>query len=470
MELSKYDPAFVRQYADGVIQETSRSTIGCIIPAYNEEETIGPVLESLLNQTRLPDEIHVVVNNTKDDTFYVAHEYAGTHTRQYRDDVMTTKVYVHDAGSVPDRKVGALNIGFKHVEHLDYLLGVDGDTILDRKTVASLVAEMDADQRIGGISAIYSVDTKDAHNPISGFLVAGQRQQFASFNRQNLLKGRNMSVLGGQCSLFNMNALKSVQNQFRQAGPWVSDSEVEDSLLSIQLKKLGYFTKISATARANVGGMMTLKSLDAQQVKWNYGAIDLLWPGQRNNIKGMPFHPNLRIRWWENWNMLLNMLVRLGFILLLLASVGIGAFTFSPWWLIPPVLAIALNVKIALTMHNRKASDVIFALLFLPAEIYLWVRMGHFVRAWVQFFSAKDQDNWTAQSNAESGKGKNVYLYPLFAALVILATIVVIWFTIPLAIQTTILYIAWHFQVIVTVLLCLSMLRQLLKRNKGFKF
>jgi len=29
--------------------------------------------------------------------------------------------------------------------------------------------------------------------------------------------------------------------------------------------------------------METLRALDGQQVKWNYGAIDLMWPGQRSN-------------------------------------------------------------------------------------------------------------------------------------------------------------------------------------------
>ena len=48
-----------------------------------------------------------------------------------------------------------------------------------------------------------------------------------------------------------------------ERSPWVSDSEVEDSLLSLQIKSAGYLTKISARARAHVGGMTTLRSLDA---------------------------------------------------------------------------------------------------------------------------------------------------------------------------------------------------------------
>ena len=64
-----------------------------------------------------------------------------------------------------------------------------------------------------------------------------------------------MAVLGGQCSLLSMEALKNVMVDNRQATPWVKDSEVEDSLLSLQIKNLGYATKISARARASVGGM-----------------------------------------------------------------------------------------------------------------------------------------------------------------------------------------------------------------------
>src|SRR3954454_20023107 len=58
---------------------TYRPVIGAVIPAYNEAESIESVLRSLLAQTRLPDTIHVIVNNTKDDTFELAAQFAGPH-------------------------------------------------------------------------------------------------------------------------------------------------------------------------------------------------------------------------------------------------------------------------------------------------------------------------------------------------------------------------------------------------------
>ena len=51
-------------------------SISCVVPAYNEAETIESVLRSLLTQTRLPDEIHVTVNNSKDETFVLAAKFA----------------------------------------------------------------------------------------------------------------------------------------------------------------------------------------------------------------------------------------------------------------------------------------------------------------------------------------------------------------------------------------------------------
>ena len=261
----------------------------------------------------------------------------------------------------PHKKVGALNYGFSLIPEADYLLGVDGDTTLARDCVERLEEEIVSDTRIGGISAVYSIDDRGFKGLVAPLLIAGQRAQFAAFNMQNMLRGRNMAVLGGQCSIFSMRSLRDVMVANRQSTPWVSDSEVEDSLLSLQIKSAGYLTKISARARANVGGMTTLRSLDGQQVKWNYGALDLMWPGQRGDTKGQPFHPNLRLRWAENLGMLTNIFTRIAFVLLLAAALSIDAFVFSPVWLIPPVVAILLNLRIACSMRYRTWRDIMFA-------------------------------------------------------------------------------------------------------------
>ncbi|OUZ07311.1 glycosyl transferase [Aeromicrobium sp. PE09-221] len=446
---------------------SDRATVGCVIPAYNEGESIAAVLDALLTQTRPPDVIHVVVNNTTDDTVEVASHYAGIHARMTAEGEQIIEIFVHDIGENKDKKVGALNYGFFLVEGYDYLLGVDGDTTPEPTATAELLAEIESDGRIGGISAIYSIDDTALSAPMEKFLVAGQRAQFAAFNMQSLLRGRNIAVLGGQFSIFSIQALRDVMRESHQDTPWVKDSEVEDSLLSLQIKSAGYLTKISATARAHVGGMPNLRALDGQQVKWNYGAIELMWPGQRGDTKGQPFHPNLRIRWFELVSMLLNILTRAMFITLALCSISIGAFVFQWWWLLPPAVATILNYRVARSMKYRNRRDTLFALLIIPAEAYMWVRVGHFVRAWAKFFTNAQTDNWAAQARAERGAGHG-HLYPYAVALILLAATFAAWTQLSLGLQSDILAYAWPVLGIITIAQTAWMGMKALRNYRGF--
>ncbi|WP_433367464.1 glycosyltransferase family 2 protein [Actinoplanes sp. CA-142083] len=443
------------------------ATISCIIPCYNEQDTIADVLKSLLSQTRLPDVIHVIINNTDDDTPEIARGFEGRHTRSVKGEEFVTTVHVHDMGANPDKKVGALNYGYFLSRGFDYVLGVDGDTTLARDAVERLELEMTDDPRIGGLSAIYSIDKSRFKGAMARFLIAGQRAQFAAFNMDNLLRGRNMAVLGGQCSLFNMRALETVMIRHHQQAPWVRDSEVEDSKLSLQIKDAGFSTKISASARAYVGPMTNLRALHGQQVKWNFGAIDLFWPGTRGDNQGQPMHPNLRLRWYENISMVFNIGSRLGFLLLLVAALSIHAFVFNPIWLIPPVVAMVLNFRLAMAMKDKSASDLLYAVLIIPAELYMWIRMGHFVSAWAQFLAKTDKDNWAAQANAEKGKG-SAYVMPLVVLLAVMGGAIYAWSQQSVGVQSAILSLGWPVLYIATIAQTVFMLRKLVRRHRGF--
>ena len=454
-------------FADPTRDVPRTATISCIVPAYNEEETIADVLTSLLSQTRLPDVIHVIINNTDDDTPEIARRFEGPHERVVKGELFRTHVHVHDIGVNPDKKVGALNFGYFLSRGYDYILGVDGDTTLERRCVEWLEKEIVTDPRIGGLSAIYTFDKSRVKGAMARFLVSGQRAQFAGFNMDNLVRGRNMAVLGGQCSLFSIRALESVMYRHHQSAPWVRDSEVEDSKLSLQIKDSGFSTKISARARAFVGPMLTLRALHGQQVKWNFGGIDLLWPGQRGDTKGQPLHPNLRLRWYENVSMLFNVGTRMSFLLLLAAALSIDAFVFNPVWLIPPAVATLLNLRIAASMHDKSASDIFYALLFFPSELYMWVRMGHFMTAWVQFFARSEKDNWAAQAAAERGRG-SAYVMPAVCAVATFVVLIYAWSQQSVAIQSAILSIGWPVLYLITVLQTLFMIKKLIRRQRGF--
>lgn len=58
--------------------------ISVVIPAYNEEKYIGACLESLKNQTRAPDEVIVVDNNSTDRTAEIAASYGAKVVREQK--------------------------------------------------------------------------------------------------------------------------------------------------------------------------------------------------------------------------------------------------------------------------------------------------------------------------------------------------------------------------------------------------
>jgi cellulose synthase/poly-beta-1,6-N-acetylglucosamine synthase-like glycosyltransferase len=444
-----------------------RPTIGCVVPACDEQASIADVITALLGQTRIPDVIHIVVNNTTDETMRVASAFAGPHHVVTDLGEQFTELFVHDIGTNPAKKVGALNYGYTLVEACDYLLGVDGDTIADPRAVQLLEAETLSESRIGGLSAIAAVPASPLRGLIPRFLVAGQRAQFAACNLQNLLHGRNMAVLGSQFTLFSTAALRTVMAATHQRTPWVRDSDVEASLLSMQLKRAGYLTKISSSARAEVAGMTTLRGYDAQQVRRTHGAIDLMWPGRRGDTPGRPFDPSVRPRWGEASRMLLGLLVRVGFLALALASLSTGTLAFSAWWLAPVLVAALLNLRIALAMKDRRAGDVLFASLIVPAEIFAWVRLGHFARSWSLFLAHRRVDGWSMQIMAEKGRSRGHWM-PLIGVIALAAVLVTVWSMLTATARIAVLRVGWPVVVTIAVVLTAHTFFKLVRRHQGY--
>ncbi|BDZ39172.1 glycosyltransferase [Microbacterium suwonense] len=196
-----------------------RSSIGCVIPAHDDEATIAAVLTSLLQQTRVPDVIHVIVHGTSDGTVPAASVFAGPHEIVTGLGEQFTEVFVHDIGANPGQQIGALNYGYSLVEGYDFLLVVDGDAVGDAHAVEHLEAHAVSDTRIGGILAIRSIDRTRATGILPRLLLTAQRSRLAAATLQNLLPGRSTAMLGGQFSLLSITALRAVMDAGRLRTP-----------------------------------------------------------------------------------------------------------------------------------------------------------------------------------------------------------------------------------------------------------
>ena len=191
------------------------ATIGCVIPACNEEETIARVVDALLAQTRVPDVIHVVVSGTSDSTVKVASQFAGAHGLNSPRGEQFTEVFVHDIGGIPGRRLSALNYGYSLVEGCDYLLGVGGGAVAERHAVEHLEAEALADDSIGSVHA----DCGGAE--------------------------------GVWFTMLSTHALRRVMRHTDRATPWAADGIVSECSLWLPLEDLGFRTTTSPHARAS---------------------------------------------------------------------------------------------------------------------------------------------------------------------------------------------------------------------------
>ena len=99
--------------------------LSIIIPAHNEEKYLASCLNSFIGQTRQPDELIVVDDNSSDNTHKIALEFAKKHN--------WIKVFHRKSSDehIPGKKVvDTFNFGLQHASDYDLIGKFDADIIL----------------------------------------------------------------------------------------------------------------------------------------------------------------------------------------------------------------------------------------------------------------------------------------------------------------------------------------------------
>lgn len=421
-----------------------------IIPAHNEADGIAATITALLNQTRKADRIVVVADNCTDNTVAIARRFQG--------------VSVMETVNNNERKVGALTQAWRRWgAGYDYICGTDADTILERNCLAQLEAEMQKDKKIGGVCARFTFDQNQADSPMTSALVRLQRIEFSEWVSEIGHRKRSAYVLGGQCTMFRNSALMYIADHSRRGSPWDSSSMVEDAATSIELQQARYKTMMSHSARAYAGAMPSLRALWAQRLKWEQGGVRLMLD---NGYKG-----SVKTRWHQQIGLFMDLMNRVLFLLLFSAAISQGKFTFSPWWVIPPVLSIFVNLRAVWKTPHRKPMDVVFALLVFPAELYLLFQLAVGVVSWAHVLVGAERNGWENQYRAEKGNSGN--LGKIFLAVVgvgaFLYSVSIGWTYVNSDMQDKLLTAGWILVAGVTLTNCARMLFKLLRPARGFR-
>jgi poly-beta-1,6-N-acetyl-D-glucosamine synthase len=430
--------------------------IVCFVPAHNEEADIARTLDALLTQTRRIDRIVVILDNCTDRTEEIARRYRGVTVMRTVDN--------------QDKKVGALGQAWNQYAHgYDFMLGVDADTVLAPDCVAELEDELVRKTNVAGIMARYTFDERLATSWWSRQLIRAQRIDFAQWLMDIGSKPeRETYVLGGQATLFRVDHLREVVDSHERVAPWDPTAQVEDMELTWRLNESGRKTLTSATARAYAGPMVTVKGLLGQRRKWDEGMIRLLLAHSITD-------KNTRLPWRQNIAMLTDGLIRVMLVVLLSAALMVDQFVWSWIWAVPPVLAAALNVKGAWHLPQRKAGDLVFGALLLPAELWLLFRIYSTGISWSNVLFGRKRDGWAAQAAAERGgsAGAGMVQKLLGAALLtglVCSGFVYWWLTLAgVGIQEKVLTVGWGALAVLTCIRTLSVVLKLLKPTRGFR-
>jgi cellulose synthase/poly-beta-1,6-N-acetylglucosamine synthase-like glycosyltransferase len=229
-----------------------------LVPAYDEEQSIGATVHGLLAQ-QTPDwlelaDVVVVANNCHDRTSEI---------------VRTYPVTLAEIPENPHRKAGAVNYGWLHYgRDADYVFTMDADTVLMPDTLTRLAQELEANSELGGVCARYWA--KDGH----GLLWRLQRLEYTRYDDLRELRGWGVSVLSGAAVMYRQEALLGVLHLCGRQEPWDNRSLIEDYALTLDLKAQGWRVRAARNAHVLTEPPQTLNRLWAQRLRWGRGGMD----------------------------------------------------------------------------------------------------------------------------------------------------------------------------------------------------
>ncbi|GAA0621205.1 glycosyltransferase family 2 protein [Streptomyces crystallinus] len=246
-----------------------------LVPARNEEVGVFTSLRSLAAQTRRPDLIVVVVNNSTDRT----EEYAN----QFADDPQTPPTVVLNLDDNPHKKAGALNYGLEWLRqavggrltsNVRHVLVMDADTELHPKFIERARNVIASDPAIGGVSAACLGRTDLWRNPWQRYLLGMQIIEYG--RAANARYRKDIHTMSGAGSFYRSEALQSLLDWRGQVFWEDHRNLVEDYETTLALKESGWKVTANQLCIAYTDLMPTLRELIQQRERWSRGTVDTL--------------------------------------------------------------------------------------------------------------------------------------------------------------------------------------------------
>jgi biofilm PGA synthesis N-glycosyltransferase PgaC len=315
------DNAGVRPLAPKVIMAMTRGTyagpvtVTVVIPAHDEEASIGATLESLLEQSHRPERVIVVADNCTDGTIEVARRLGAE---------------VFETSGNSQKKAGALNqilaVLLPQQGHNDIVMMMDADTVLDAGFLEAGARRFTSDRALMAVGGIFYGETR------RGFIAQLQRSEYVRYARELGRRRGRVFVLTGTATMFRPLALQTVAESRGVTIPgqrgdvYDTYALTEDNELTLALKSLGGLIISPAECRVVTELMPTWRHLWTQRLRWERGALE--------NIGTYGMTPAILRYWAQQLGIGYSVVALSSFwFLMLITILAVDRWIWFPFWL-----------------------------------------------------------------------------------------------------------------------------------------
>lgn len=232
-----------------------------LVPVHDETATVEATIVAVQSQSRVPDELYVLVDN---------------HDQAVADELAMialscgASVLFAPEGN-PWRKAGNLNAAMTRLlltaDANDVICGFDSDSVPDRDFIRNAVAHLEAGY--GAVGATF-------HGHSGGRLLGAlQRAEFARFAQHQNRRVR-VDVLSGTGWAIRAGVLADVAESRPDGQVYDVTSIVEDYELTLTLLHAGVRIITPADCLVTTDVMTTWRDWVSQRLRWQHGTLDEL--------------------------------------------------------------------------------------------------------------------------------------------------------------------------------------------------
>lgn len=374
-------------------------TVSILIPAHNEEQVIGRILQRITELTYPKDKLETIVidDASTDNTGKIAEQYSKT--------CNYIKVLHRSKKEGKKGKASALNAGFKHAKN-EIILCFDADYYPQRNIVEKLVREF-VDPKVGAVQGRVVV-LNEPQNMVTR-LVALERIGGYCVDQQARDRLGLITQFGGTVGGFRRSLLESF-------GGWDESILAEDTDLTFRVYLAGYRVRYVNGAECYEEAVENWRAYWKQRYRWAKGHMQCAFKHSLKVLKSK----NLSLKEKIDGLLLLNVYF-VPILVLFSWIVGIPLFFLKPqsyfnvFWTTIPISLYSFvgnfspffEVGIGAYIDGRTRTQLLIPLLIFTFLYNIPICVKALIDLFLSEISGKCDNNW--EKTVHSGNG-NLYI------------------------------------------------------------